>query len=131
MTNTGRAAQDVDTWFAGAQQGDPAALDGLLRAVSPTAQWFAARSCSTREDAEDAAQEALSALARRVGPLRAAEPVRSWMFIAIRHACLRRAPGVVLVSIDVVPGPPGADFAAVVVDRLVVAEALATPPGAG
>ena len=36
----------LDVWFARAQRGEPAALDGLLRAVFPTAQRFAARSCS-------------------------------------------------------------------------------------
>jgi hypothetical protein len=64
------SAGGLDVWFARAQRGDPAALDGLLRAVFPTARRFAARSCASREDAEDAVQDALTALARRVGALR-------------------------------------------------------------
>lgn len=120
----------LEVWFAGAQRGDPAAVDGLLRAVLPTAQRFAARSCANREDVEDAAQDALTALVRRVGALRAAEAVTSWLFVTIRHACLRRVSGVVLVPVDAGADAGRPDIAPGVVDRLVVAEALAALPGA-
>ncbi len=123
-------AGGLDAWFARAQRGEPAAVDGLLRAVFPTAQRFAARSCSSREDAEDAVQDALTALARRVGALRAAETVTSWLFVTIRHACLRRVPGVILVPLDAVPEPARPDIASGVVDRLVVADAIAALPAA-
>ena len=112
------AGDGVGRWFAGAQRGDPQAVDGLLRAVFPTAQRFAARSCASREDA---VQDALMALVRRVGALRAAEAVTSWLFVTIRHACLRRVPGVVLVPINVVGDLSGADLAGGVVDRVAVA----------
>jgi len=118
----------IAEWFAGAQRGDPLAVEGLLRAVLPTAQRFAARSCATREDAEDAVQEALTALVRRAGALRAAETVVSWLFVTIRHACLRRVPGVVLVPLDMTAAAAGGDLADLVVDRVVVAEALASLP---
>jgi Sigma-70 region 2 len=58
-------------------------------------------SCASREDAEDAVQDALMALVHRVGALRAAEAVTSWLFVAIRHACLRRMPEVALVPVGV------------------------------
>ena len=103
------AGDDVARWFAGAQRGDPEAVDGLLRAVFPTARRFAARSCSSREDAEDAVQDALMALVRRVGALRAAEAVTSWLFVAIRHACRRRVPELVLVPVEVAGDLAGAD----------------------
>jgi RNA polymerase sigma factor (sigma-70 family) len=119
---------DVTQWFAGAQRGDPAAVDGLLRAVLPTAHRLAAHNCATPEDAEDAAQEALTALARRVGALRAAEVVTSWLFVTIRHACLRRVPGIVLVPLDTMTVQARVDIADPVVDRVVVAEALASLP---
>jgi RNA polymerase sigma factor (sigma-70 family) len=122
------AGDGVARWFAGAQRGDPEAVDGLLRAVFPTARRFAARSCASSEDAEDAVQDALTALVRRVGTLRAAEAVTSWLFVTIRHACLRRVPEVVLVPIDVARDLEGADLAGGVVDRMVVAEALAALP---
>jgi RNA polymerase sigma factor (sigma-70 family) len=128
---TGRTREDdLELWFEGAQRGDPAAVDGLLRALLPTARRFAARSCPTREDAEDAAQDALFALARRVGALRAARTITSWLFVTIRNACLRRVSGVVLVPLDIAPEPASADLATAVVDRVVVAEALAALPAA-
>jgi RNA polymerase sigma factor (sigma-70 family) len=123
-------AGGLEVWFARAQGGDPAALEGLLRAVFPTARRFAARSCSSREDAEDAVQDALTALVRRVGALRAAETVTSWLFVTIRNACLRRVPGAILVPLDAVPETARPDIASGVVERLVVAEALAALPTA-
>ena len=118
----GRAAagDGVARWFAGA-------VDGLLRAVFPTAR-RAARSCTSRENAEDAVQDALTALVRRVATLRAAETVTSWLFVTIRHACLRRRPGVVLVPIDLAGDLAGADLAGDAVDRVVVGAALAALP---
>jgi RNA polymerase sigma factor (sigma-70 family) len=118
----------VGRWFAGAQRGDPEAVDGLLRAVMPTAQRFSARSCASREDAEDAVQDALMALVRRVRMLRAAEAVTSWLFVTIRHSCLRRARGVVLVPIDLAGDLAGADLSGRVIDRVTVAAALAALP---
>src|ERR1035438_10498573 len=106
------AGDGVGRWFAGAQRGDPEAVDGLLREVFPTARRFAARS---REDAEDAVQDALTALVRRVGALRAAETVTSWLFVTIRNACLRREPGVIMVPLDAVPETARPDIAGGVV----------------
>ncbi len=124
------AGDGVARWFAGAQRGDPEAVDGLLRAVFPTARRFAARSCASREDAEDAVQDALTALVRRVSALQAAGAVTSWLFVTIRHACARRVPEVVLVPIDVARDVAGADLAGGVVDRVTVAAALAALPAA-
>jgi RNA polymerase sigma factor (sigma-70 family) len=104
-------------------------MNGVTPAVFPTARRFAARSCASREDAEDPVQDALMALlVPRVGALRAAEAVTSWLFVAIRHACLRRVPEVVLVPVEVAGDLAGADATAGVVDRMVVAEALAALP---
>jgi RNA polymerase sigma factor (sigma-70 family) len=130
-TGSGRtlaAGHGLDVWFAGAQRGDPAAVDGLLRAVLPTAQRLAARSCASCEDAEDVVQDALTALVRRVGALRAAGAVTSWLFVTIRHGCLRRAPGVILVPLDGIPELARPDIAQGVIDRMVVADALAALP---
>lgn len=122
------AGRGLSVWFAGAQRGDPAAVDGLLQAVLPSAQRFAVRSCASREDAEDVVQEALTALVRRVGTLRAAETVTSWLFVTIRRACLRRMSSVILVPLDAVSEVARSDFADGVVDRVVVADALAALP---
>jgi RNA polymerase sigma factor (sigma-70 family) len=52
---------------------------------------FARTLCSTPEDAEDAAQEALIVLYRKIGTLRAAAALASWMFQIVRHECIRRS----------------------------------------
>jgi RNA polymerase sigma factor (sigma-70 family) len=51
---------------------------------------FAHTLCSTPEDAEDAAQEALIVLYRKIGTLRAAAALASWMFQIVRNECIRR-----------------------------------------
>ncbi len=62
--------------------------------------------------------------------LRAAETVTSWLFVTVPNACLRRVPGVILVPLDALPDTDWPDIASAVVDRLVVAEALAALPAA-
>src|SRR4029450_4753890 len=42
------------------------------------------------QDAEDAAQEALLILFRKVGTLRSITALSSWMFRIVRNECLRR-----------------------------------------
>jgi RNA polymerase sigma factor (sigma-70 family) len=74
-----------------AQQGDPQAIATLLDGSHPHVQRFARTLCSTPEDAEDAAQEALIVLYRKIGTLRAAAALASWMFQIVRHECIRRS----------------------------------------
>ncbi|MFF8279722.1 RNA polymerase sigma factor, partial [Streptomyces lateritius] len=57
----------------------------------PNVQRFARSLCATPEDAEDAAQEALIILYRKIGMLRASGALASWMFRIVRNECLRRA----------------------------------------
>jgi RNA polymerase sigma factor (sigma-70 family) len=52
---------------------------------------FARTLCSTPEDAEDAAQEALIVLYRKIGTLRATAALGSWMFQIVRNECIRRS----------------------------------------
>jgi RNA polymerase sigma-70 factor (ECF subfamily) len=74
-----------------AQKGDPTALTTLLSGSHPHVQRFARALCSTPEDAEDAAQEALIVLYRRIGTLRATGALASWMFRIVRNECIRRS----------------------------------------
>lgn len=74
-----------------AQQGDVDALAELVAASHPNVRRFALSLCASREDAEDAAQEALIVLYRKVGMLRASGALASWMFRIVRNECLRRA----------------------------------------
>ncbi|MFW6692300.1 RNA polymerase sigma factor [Streptomyces sp. MAR4 CNX-425] len=52
---------------------------------------FALSLCATPQDAEDAAQEALIVLYRKIGTLRATGALASWMFRIVRNECLRQA----------------------------------------
>ena len=74
-----------------AQQGDTRAIATLLDGSHPHVHRFARTLCSTPEDAEDAAQEALIVLYRKIGTLRAAAALASWMFQIVRHECIRRS----------------------------------------
>jgi RNA polymerase sigma factor (sigma-70 family) len=74
-----------------AQQGDPRAIAALLDGSHAHVRRFARTLCSTPEDAEDAAQEALIVLYRKIGTLRAAAALASWMFQIVRHECIRRS----------------------------------------
>jgi RNA polymerase sigma factor (sigma-70 family) len=75
---------------AGAQRGDVAALAALVSGSHPNVRRFAQSLCATPEDAEDAAQEALIILYRKIGMLRASGALASWMFRIVRNECLRR-----------------------------------------
>lgn len=74
-----------------AQQGDPRAIAALLDGSHAHVRRFALTLCSTPEDAEDAAQEALIVLYRKIGTLRVAAALASWMFQIVRKECIRRA----------------------------------------
>jgi RNA polymerase sigma factor (sigma-70 family) len=73
-----------------AQQGDPRAIELLLEGSHAHVRRFARTLCSTPEDAEEAAQEALIVLYRKIGTLRVAAALASWMFQIVRNECIRR-----------------------------------------
>jgi RNA polymerase sigma factor (sigma-70 family) len=74
-----------------AQQGDPRAIATLVSGSHAHVQRFARTLCSTPEDAEDATQEALIVLYRKIGTLRATAALASWMFQIVRNECIRRS----------------------------------------
>ncbi len=74
-----------------AQQGDQRAIATLLDGSHAHVQRFAHTLCSTPEDAEEAAQEALIILYRKIGTLRAVAALASWMFQIVRNECIRRS----------------------------------------
>jgi RNA polymerase sigma factor (sigma-70 family) len=90
---TGRTPRDwpSEQVVSAAQQGDPRAIALLVDASHMHVRRFARTLCSTPEDAEDAAQEALIVLYRKIGTLRAAAALASWMFQIVRHECIRRS----------------------------------------
>jgi len=74
-----------------AQRGDREALAALVSGSHPNVRRFARTLCASPEDAEDAAQEALVVLYRKIGTLRATAALASWMFRIVRNECVRRA----------------------------------------
>ena len=74
-----------------AQDGDVDALTALVNGSQPHVRRFALTLCASPQDAEDAAQEALIVLYRRIGTLRATAALASWLFRIVRNECLRHA----------------------------------------
>lgn len=74
-----------------AQQGDSRAITTLVCGSHAHVHRFAHSLCATPEDAEDAAQEALIVLYRKIGTLRATAALGSWMFQIVRNECIRRS----------------------------------------
>jgi RNA polymerase sigma factor (sigma-70 family) len=77
--------------IAAAQRGDADSLAALVSGAHPNVRRFARSLCASPEDAEDATQEALIILYRKIGMLRASGALASWMFRIVRNECLRRA----------------------------------------
>ncbi|GAA2276323.1 sigma-70 family RNA polymerase sigma factor [Actinomadura luteofluorescens] len=77
--------------IASAQGGDLESIAALVSGSHPHVRRFARTLCASPEDAEDAAQEALIILYRKIGTLRASGALASWMFRIVRNECLRRA----------------------------------------
>ncbi|MET3374809.1 RNA polymerase sigma factor (sigma-70 family) [Variovorax boronicumulans] len=82
------AAIDRTCLILAAQTGDPVALEGLLAACQTDARRYARRHCQA-SDVDDAVQESLLVVARRVRGLQAAAAFSSWLFTVIRRECLR------------------------------------------
>ena len=83
-------------WPAGevisaAQEGDSVAIEVLITGSHQHLRRFAHTLCATPEDAEDATQEALIILYRKIGTLRATAALASWMFQIVRNECIRRS----------------------------------------
>ena len=85
LTRTGR-------WPPGlvdaARCGDEKALLSLISAAQPDVRRYAARNCRAA-DIDDAVQETLLLLYRRIGTLRAVTSFSAWLFAVARRACLR------------------------------------------
>ncbi|MGI5170834.1 RNA polymerase sigma factor [Spirillospora sp. CA-253888] len=85
------AAWPGERLIVAAQGGDVESIAALVSGSHPHVRRFARSLCATPEDAEDAAQEALIILYRKIGTLRASGALASWMFRIVRNECLRRA----------------------------------------
>lgn len=76
------------SFVQGALAGDQAALLGLLKAARPDIRRYARATCRA-SDVEDAVQETLWLIYRRVGTLRAVSSFSAWLFAIVRRECLR------------------------------------------
>ncbi len=74
--------------LAAAQLGDPAALDRLLQVCQPDIRRYAQRNC-LMSDVDDAVQETLVILSRRVKSVRAVVAFSGWLFTIVKRECRR------------------------------------------
>ncbi|WP_322770531.1 MULTISPECIES: RNA polymerase sigma factor [unclassified Frankia] len=91
MDSGPRPSWPGDQLVAAARDGDELAIAALVSGAHPHVRRFAFSLCASSQDAEDAAQEAMIILFRKIGTLRATGALASWMFQIVRHECLRRA----------------------------------------
>jgi RNA polymerase sigma factor (sigma-70 family) len=75
---------------AAAQAGSEEALLELLCLCRPQLRRYANRQCAS-DDVEEAVQDALWLLYRRVGALRTIGAFSAWLFQIVRRECIRRA----------------------------------------
>ena len=79
---------DTSNLILAAQTGDPAAITQLLAVCQADARRYARRHCHV-SDVDDAVQESLMILSRKVKGLKAAAAFSSWLFIVIKRECRR------------------------------------------
>ena len=69
--------------------GNQSAIEMLLTVSRPDIRRYAVYYCLSHEDAEDAEQETLWQLYRRIGALRAAGAFPAWLMMIVRRECAR------------------------------------------
>jgi RNA polymerase sigma factor (sigma-70 family) len=74
-----------------AMRGDPEAIMLPLKITQPEIRRYARRTCRSMNDVEDAVQETLWVLYRRVGRLQSVGAFSVWLFQIVRRTCLRLA----------------------------------------
>jgi RNA polymerase sigma factor (sigma-70 family) len=76
---------------ARAAAGDAGAIEALLSVAQTDIRRYARRSCRNTSDAEEAVQETLIVLYRKVGSLREVGAISGWLFRIVNRYCLRLA----------------------------------------
>lgn len=82
------AETDSTHLILAAQTGDPAAISRLLAVCQADARRYARRHCHA-SDVDDAVQESLLTVSRKVKGLKAAAAFSSWLFVVIKRECRR------------------------------------------
>src|SRR3954469_11562319 len=80
-----RTSWPAEPVIKAAQDGDVASLAAVISGSPPHVHRFAGSLCASPQDAEDAAQEALIILYRKIGTLRATSALAAWMFRIVRN----------------------------------------------
>lgn len=80
--------RDRERLIVAAQTGDSAAISRLLAACQADARRYAYRHCHA-SDIDDAVQESLLVVSRKLKMLRTAAAFSSWLFIVIKRECRR------------------------------------------
>jgi RNA polymerase sigma factor (sigma-70 family) len=115
--------------IAAAQRGEHAAIATLVSDSQPHVRRFARSLCASPEDAEDAAQEALIILYRKIGTLRATAALGSWLFKVVMRECHRRSMRVLRPDVVGEPSEPSAEDALLVrLEVRLVVDAIAALP---
>lgn len=114
-----------------ARDGDARAITALVSGSHPHVRRFAHSLCTTPQDAEDAAQEALIILYRKIGMLRATGALASWMFRIVRNECVRRAKRAFrhFETVPERPVPSAEEEALQLLEAGIVADVIAGLPG--
>lgn len=86
-----------------AKAGDAAAMEGVLLSLAPAMRRFGLHMCRHRQDAEDALQDALLAVARHLPTYDGRASLSSWAFAITRSACARHHRGDVPHAAAAVP----------------------------
>lgn len=77
---------EKDNLILAAQTGDPAAIGRLLTVCQADARRYARKHCHV-SDVDDAVQESLLIISRKVKGLKAAAAFSSWLFTVIKREC--------------------------------------------
>ncbi|GAA2353377.1 sigma-70 family RNA polymerase sigma factor [Nonomuraea africana] len=126
----GDTAWPGERLIAAAQGGDVESIAALVSGAHAHVRRFAHSLCASPEDAEDAAQEAMIILYRKIGMLRASGALASWMFRIVRNECLRRSRMVLRhwAPVRDVPAPSAEDEVLLRLEAGRVAAAIAALP---
>jgi RNA polymerase sigma factor (sigma-70 family) len=83
-----KAGAPIGGLIDAARTGDAAAIAALLAACQPDIRRYARRSCRS-DDVDDAVQDAMLILHRRIGTLQVVAAFPAWLFEIVRRECLR------------------------------------------
>ena len=84
------SASDRDNLILAAQTGDPTAIGRLLAMCQADARRYAHKHCQA-SDVDDAVQESLLIISRKVKGLQAAAAFSGWLFTVIKRECQKLA----------------------------------------